>query len=153
MLCPSHVHSYLAVRFPVSLLCVNRHCSVRLLCYLHCRGGGGGGWKKAEEEFISGLNARQRRLPGLFHTGWGSPHPPPIDEGPRLQCGALPPQMARTDGYGDVEEIRSSSVYRSFCYLKYSSLHSWNVWRIQSWKKTFILNTLSRWKTLAQEIL
>lgn len=35
---PSHVRSYLAVRFPVSLLCVNRHRSVRLLCYLHRRG-------------------------------------------------------------------------------------------------------------------
>jgi len=50
---PSHVRYYLAVRIPVSLLCVNRHRSVRLLCCLHRRGRK----PQKKEEFVWGMNA------------------------------------------------------------------------------------------------
>lgn len=50
---PSHARSYRAARFPVSLLCVNRRRSLRLLCRLRRRGRKDGGG----EGFICGLNA------------------------------------------------------------------------------------------------
>lgn len=83
---PSHVRSYLVVRFPVLLLCVNRHRSVRLLCCLHRRGR-----KRQKRRGVYIRNECERcRLPELFHTSSKPPHPP-VDEGPRVQCGALPP--------------------------------------------------------------
>lgn len=50
---PSQARSYRAARFPVSLLCVNRHRSLRLLWRLRRRGRTDGGG----EGFIRGLNA------------------------------------------------------------------------------------------------
>lgn len=50
---PSQARSYRAARFPVSLLCVNRRRSLRLLCRLRRRGRRNGGG----EGFICGLNA------------------------------------------------------------------------------------------------
>lgn len=39
----------------------------------------------------------RRRLPAPFHTSRESPHHP-VDEGPRVQCGALPPQTSLIGG-------------------------------------------------------
>lgn len=95
---PSHVRSYLAVRFPVLLLCVNRRRSVRPLCGLRRRGRKPRIkkiLKKRERSLYEELNAD--RLPAPFHTRWGSPNSP-VDEGPRVQCAALSLQTALIGG-------------------------------------------------------
>lgn len=50
----------------------------------------GGGVERMNE-------CERRRLPAPFHTSRESPHHP-VDEGPRVQCGALPPQTSLIGG-------------------------------------------------------
>lgn len=83
MLRPLMLRSYRAARFPVSLLCVNRHRSLRLLCRLRRRGRRNGGRRRV----YMWAECERRRVPTPFHTSTESPHHP-VDEGPKVQCGA-----------------------------------------------------------------
>lgn len=56
--------------------------------------------KKAGVGVFMGNECERWRLPAPFHTSRESPHHP-VDEGPRVQCGALPPQTSLIGGKED----------------------------------------------------
>lgn len=86
---PSHVREYLAARFPVSLLCVNRRRSVRLLCRLHRRGRRTQkeNLKKQGWELLGGMNVSGGECQHCF-TRVENRLIAPADKGPRVQSGA-----------------------------------------------------------------
>lgn len=66
------------------------------------------------------------RLPAPFHTSWESPHPP-VDEGPRVQCGALPPQTSLIGGKENGEQMKSSFIrsgWKHNYHLNLSSIYA-----------------------------
>lgn len=69
---------------------------MRPLCCLH-RWGRKPQKKKKKKKSLYGNECEQQILPAPFHTSTESPHPP-VDEGPRVQCGALPPQTSLIGG-------------------------------------------------------
>lgn len=106
---PSHVREYLAARFPVSLLCVNRRCSVRLLCRLHRRGRRTQKkkLKKTGAGAVEGCGGVQYQ--GMNVSGGECQHRftrvenrliAPADEGPRVQSGAQTSLIGGNQNHG-----------------------------------------------------
>lgn len=64
-----------------------------------------------------GNECERRRLPAPFHTSRELPHPP-VDGGPRVQCGALPPQTSLIGEKENGEQMIFIYIYIYHLYFQ-----------------------------------